>query len=156
MKKTIQACLLGLMASSAYAADYSIEVCLIPLSEIVAPQAKMFVGSLQHVFMRSQGEGQNFEPETPMGFMGDAAKIRTQNYATADCQTVYETNNANEHSTTWKRVKDLYNNAAQKYQYSIADKNCQAVTKEVMATMNFSFPAAFEQRLQQQAACSIQ
>lgn len=156
MKKLVLASFLGLMTSSVFAAEKTIEVCLIPLADIVDPGAKIFVGSLQHLFLRSEGVGQNFEPQDPMGFMGGPAKIGTQDYSTADCRVVYKTANEQEYQTTWKSVQDLYRDAAQNYQYSVAGKNCQVVTKEVMGVMNFSFPAEFQGKIDKQAACSIQ
>jgi hypothetical protein len=156
MKKSLFICFFSLIALSLNA-GYEIKVCLIPLSEIVQPEAKMWVGSLQHVFIRgADGTGLNFEPQDPMGFMGSQAKIGKQDYFMADCETILNFDSASEYNTAWNKIVAAFEDAAIKYQYSISEYNCQRVTKTVLSGLSYNFPVRFDEKLGQQKACSIQ
>lgn len=152
MKKiTITALLVsffGLMANVSFAKD--IQVCLIPLAEIVSPGAEIFVGSLQHMFVRnSDGVGLNFEPEDPMGFLGAQAKIGNQNYGKAQCEVIFSGDD-NEYAKRWKDLVEAYQKAAQEFLYSVFDKNCQVVTQKILSDLSYSLPEGIKKKLDNQ------
>jgi hypothetical protein len=151
----------GLLGSPSYAADitdniYAIEVCSIPLSEIVIEGAKSLVSALdlQHMFVRGYDgtvtTGLNFEPINPMEFMGGKAKIGKQNYSAAMCRPIMATANKEEYLYKWKAIVEGFEKAAQKYHYSVLDKHCQAVTEEVLCELGYAIPEEIASKFQTQ------
>lgn len=140
------------MATSA-----SIEVCVIPLRDVVViPEARMIVGTLQHMFMRnSEGVGLNFEPVDPMGFLDSESKIGVRNYAGATCKAVFTTDDEKEFQTKWQEVVEAHNNKARTTRYQLGNTNCQQVTRAILSELGYSLPKEIGDILSQQQAGTI-
>lgn len=130
----------SLIAISSQAA-YNIELCMIPLKDIVSDLARPFVADAQHMFVRgADNTGLNFEPANPLEFLFGTAKIGRQNYKAASCATIFSTADEKEYLTKWQQLVDAYEAAAKTHPYSVYNINCQWVTKKIMADLGYKMP----------------
>lgn len=144
--------------SSVNAGDFSykIEVCSIPLTEIVQAQFKAILAhsKLKHLFIRGTAKGDvkglNFEPENKADWLGGKAIIGAQDYPEATCTVLVETNDQGEYDDKWKEFVEEYDNAAEKLKYSVKKNNCQKVTKDIMDQLGYEMPQAVSNELNEQ------
>lgn len=129
-------------SNTSYKTRYKIELCVVPLKEIVAEIARPFVGSLQHMFVRGDDKtGLNFEPESPLDIFNGKARIGRQNYDRASCKLIFSTKDFFEYERRWKEISDAYDKAAKKYNYNLGLKNCFHVTTEIIKRLGYEMPA---------------
>lgn len=146
----LTAIFLALLVRSAQA-EQTIQVCLIPLKSIVFPEARLFVGNLQHIFVRgADGTGLNFEPEDPMQFWGGNARIGRQNYSGADCRNIFATDDNALYQKKWDEIVEAYEDAAKEFKYRFFDINCQFITRRVLNMLGYSMPEEILEKLNQQ------
>lgn len=131
--------------------NYYIEVCFIPLKDIVRSEGQIFVGNIRHVFVRGNDGtglmGLNFEPENWWGFLGGRARVGKQNYAEARCENIFSTDSKDEYKKEWEKFVEGYEEYAQLKRYNIGFMNCQHVTKAVLKNLGYKIPQSIEKEL---------
>ena len=134
------------LSSKAIDNEYRIEVCALPLSEVVMDSVKGVVAAfnLQHMFVRgndgSEVIGLNFQPENQMNVFGSKAIIVRHNYENATCAAIFATKDKALYDQKWNEITKAYDEAANKYQYNVLDKHCQTVTDEILANLGYQIP----------------
>lgn len=122
-------------------ATQAIELCAVPLQEIVASIIKPFVAGMWHVFVRGADKtGLNFEPKNPLLLFGGKARIGRQNYPNATCEPIFTTEDPEEYKIKWQEIVEAYDTAARIYKYNLSHKNCQHVTREIIKALGYVTP----------------
>lgn len=150
---SLVAAVIGLVASSSQA--HKIEVCVIPLSDIVIPEAKGLVGTLQHMFPRgtkgTNVTGLNYEPvDTRRGWANNDAKIRVQDYPNAVCAELLNVEDETLYDQAWNAISTAMNEYAATNRYKILGSNCQDATSKVLTELGHEIPAEITQILEEQ------
>jgi hypothetical protein len=132
-------------AQAAMEESFKIEICVLPLKEIVIPSAKGLVGTLQHMFPRGTEPGKepiglHYEPIDPTGFVNGAARIDERDYKQARCETVLGTDDRGIYEEFWNSIKSGFDHYAAQNNYKIVGSNCQDATKSVFDTIGLEIP----------------
>lgn len=117
MKKYLCMLSLSFFALSSQATDYKIQICRVPLTQIInLPQELKQVASLlegfHHIYIKNHLDEQlHFEPENRMQVLGWQARIGEQRYSNIhgeECFNVLETTEESIYDNKWGRVKTFF------------------------------------------------
>ncbi len=148
MKQFLAIAILALLNfSSTTFANFTIEVCKVPMRRLIDTD----IVGVKHVFMRGTKNGVstalNFGPVSRTNdiALGHSfvANVTNEDYYDAECKVVLETESEFSFSLYWDAVVKHYQEAAQSttYQvYGVRGKNCGMVAKDACAAACLTFP----------------
>lgn len=166
MKKIVGFIYLFSLIGSPYATalKYKIEVCVVPLSNIVKNNlSKILLTEMapfaQHMFVRTMVttaedkvkiRGLNFAPAVSSEFLDGTATLDFQNHRGATCKAIINTDNWREYKRPYDDIVKAFKEEVSHTRYSLFNQNCQVVTRRVLETCGFEVPDVIEDKLNEQ------